>query len=146
MESTDYEKDVLAYKDRMKQYRQQGLEAHTNKHFIVLNALEGVVNEEALTFHLRRIRNKDGDADFSLISIIRMLFLLEEKLQELDGHSSSSDGNINVTAESTASTASSSDPSSHAAKINVYKRLIREIAGHDRLRRLLLATHWETVS
>jgi hypothetical protein len=79
-----------AYEGRLRQYAVDMRAHYRNKHCFVISALAGLVNNEVLETNYRRCASKDGDADFCMTGLIRLMYL-SERTSDLDSHRSSHD-------------------------------------------------------
>ncbi len=73
---------LVDYERRIQEFHSAVAE-DKGKHNLVFQALKGTVLKEPLEVALKRVKDRQGESDFQIIALVRILFLGDDKIQEI---------------------------------------------------------------
>jgi hypothetical protein len=78
LEEDQYREFLSGYERRLAEYKEYLLLQRNNKHVVILEALDGRINEELIQDHCNKMISRKKDIDFEFTVLIRLLYLLDD--------------------------------------------------------------------
>jgi hypothetical protein len=75
----EFESHLIKYNERLMEYNEFVQQNRGTKHTLVLDALIGSLNHDVMNHYCEKVISRAGNADFNIISLIRLLYLLNKQ-------------------------------------------------------------------